>query len=264
MAPPLLITSAQNPRIRALMALEKQRERRRTGLFLVEGAQEVAHALRAGYVLDTLVTCPEASPDFHRPDTEDQQFSEIEVSRELFAKLAVRENSGGLLAIMQMRRHSLADFKVSSNPLLLVLEGVEKPGNLGAVLRTADASGIDGVIVCDPSTDIYNSNVIRSSVGCLFSVQVAVASSEEAFVWLRSNNIRVLATHLNASVAYHTADYRKPSAIIMGTESTGLSEFWWKSADQRIIIPMRGSNDSLNVSTAAAVVIFEAVRQRLN
>lgn len=244
------------------MALDKQRERRSAGLFLVEGRQEVIHALRAGYVIDTLVTCPAVS-GFQRPDTGRQIFQELEVPLDLFSRLAVRENSGGLLAVMKMRSHDLNALRLSDKPLVLVLEAVEKPGNLGAILRTADAAGLDAVIVCDPSTDVYNPNVVRSSVGCLFTVPLAIASSGEALEWLRQNNFRILATHLNAAVPYHNVDYRSPSAIIMGTESTGLSDFWWKAADERIIIPMRGANDSLNVSAAAAVVLFEAVRQRL-
>ena len=262
MPDPLIITSAQNPRIKAIMALEKLRERRSTGLFLAEGHQEVNHALRAGYVLDTLVICP-AIASFKYPDRVGQTFQEIEVTAELFSKLAVRENSGGLLAVFKMRTHALHDLKLTENPLVLVLEAVEKPGNLGAILRTADAAGLDAVIVCDPATDVYNPNVIRSSVGCVFSVPLATASSEEAFGWLRRHDFRIMATHLGASVPYHSVDFRLPTAIVMGTESTGLSDFWWKGADQRIIIPMRGANDSLNVSTAAAVVVFEAVRQRL-
>lgn len=262
MPAPLLVTSAQNPRIKALMALDKQRERRNTGLFLAEGFQEVNHALRAGYLIDTLVTCPSIA-DYRRPDTGQQIFQELEVPNDLFSRLAVRENTGGLLAVMKMKAHDISTLHLSDKPLVLVLEAVEKPGNLGAILRTADAAGLDAVIVCDPSTDVYNPNVVRSSVGCLFTVPLAVASSGEAFEWLRHRNIRILATHLNAAVPYHTVDYRLPSAIVMGTESTGLSDFWWKAADERIIIPMRGANDSLNVSTAAAVVIFEAVRQRL-
>jgi TrmH family RNA methyltransferase len=142
------------------------------------------------------------------------------------------------------------------------MESVEKPGNLGAVLRTADAAGIDAVIICDPKVDFYNANVIRSSVGCIFTNQIASASSEETLAWLGKNHISILCTNLEASKPYHEVDYSKPSAIVMGTESTGLSDRWIREATENIIIPMQGKIDSMNVSTAAAVVIFEAARQR--
>jgi TrmH family RNA methyltransferase len=152
--------------------------------------------------------------------------------------------------------------KLSASPLILVLESVEKPGNLGAILRTADAAGVDAVIVCDPQTDFYNPNVIRSSVGCAFTVPVAVSTTDEAIAWLRKNRVRMLATHLEASQPYDQSDLTRPTAIVMGTESTGLSDKWVKAADARIIIPMHGKVDSMNVSVSAAVVVFEAIRQR--
>jgi TrmH family RNA methyltransferase len=146
--------------------------------------------------------------------------------------------------------------------LILILEGVEKPGNLGAILRTADAAGIDAVIICDPQTDFYNPNVIRSSIGCVFTKQLASATSAETIEWLRQKKVNIYCTYLQASKPYHTIDYTKPSAIVMGTESTGLSEIWVENSNANIIIPMQGKIDSMNVSTAAAVVVFEAKRQR--
>jgi TrmH family RNA methyltransferase len=164
--------------------------------------------------------------------------------------------------LAEQKRHALENLALSKNPLLLILEAVEKPGNLGAVLRTADAAGIDAVIICDQLVDFYNPNVIRSSVGCVFTNQIASAPSEHAIEWLKKNKINVYCTYLKASKPYYEIDYTHPAAIVMGTESQGLSNKWIENAEANIIIPMRGKIDSMNVSTAAAVVIFEAARQR--
>ena len=168
-----------------------------------------------------------------------------------------------MIAVAEQKIHRLENIKLSTNPLLLILEAVEKPGNLGAVLRTADAAAVDAVIICDPQTDFYNPNVIRSSVGCVFTNQLAAVSSEEAIAWLKKNQIQIFCTSLQASKPYHLVDYTKPCAIVMGTESTGLSEIWTKNSNTNIIIPMRGKIDSMNVSNATAVVVFEALRQRM-
>jgi RNA methyltransferase, TrmH family len=184
------------------------------------------------------------------------------VTKDVFDKIAVRENSGGIIAVAEMKPHRLDQIKLSKNPLVLVLESVEKPGNLGAILRTADAAGVDAVIICDPQTDFYNPNVVRSSLGCVFTKQIAAATSEETIQWLNQNNITIYCTYLKASKAYHETDYTKPSALVMGTEATGLSDVWIKNSNANIIIPMGGKIDSMNVSTATAVVIFEAKRQR--
>jgi RNA methyltransferase, TrmH family len=256
------ITSLQNPKIKNLLALEKPRERRKQGLFVVEGRKEISLALDAGYKIGNLFFCEQLISMqelemFHPADK-----LLIPVSREIFDKVAIRENSGGLLAVAEQKTHRLDAIRLSANPLLLVLESVEKPGNLGAILRTADAAGLDAVIICDPHTDFYNPNVIRSSVGCIFTNQVASATSQEALSWLRKNNIVPYSTYLKASRPYHTVDFTKPSAVVMGTESTGLSDTWTGENQNPIIIPMAGRIDSMNVSTAAAVVIFEARRQR--
>ncbi|MDV3308690.1 MAG: RNA methyltransferase, partial [Cyclobacteriaceae bacterium] len=186
----------------------------------------------------------------------------LPVTKEVYDKIAVRENSGGLMAVAEQKTHRLTDLRVGANPLIVVLESIEKPGNLGAILRTADAAGVDAVIVCDPQTDIYNPNVIRSSIGCIFTVPLAVASSEEAIDWLGDRTIRIYGAALQNAKPYHTQDFTKPCAIVMGTESTGLTETWTKRSHANIIIPMSGIADSMNVSTAAAVLIFEARRQR--
>lgn len=258
------ITSLQNPRIKQIQQLSKARERRELGLVAVEGAREIGLALDAGYQPETLYVCPEiyaksAYPDLIRRVPASKQMA---ISPAVFNKLAYRENSDGLIALIHPKEHRLNEIHLSQNPFIVVLEAVEKPGNLGAVLRTADAAKADAVLVCDPLTDLYNPNVIRSSVGCLFSVQIGVCSSEEALRWMKQNSIRCYAAELQASHWYHTCDFRGPSAIIMGTEADGLTHFWLQNADVRIKIPMRGIIDSLNVSVSTAVLTFEAMRQR--
>lgn len=256
------ITSPQNPKIRHVIALEKPRERRKQGLFVVEGVKETLLAIRAGYRISNVFFCEDL---ITQNDVEAMGLPAkvlIPVSREVFDKIAVRENSGGVVAVAEQKGHHLGDIRLRANPLVLVLESVEKPGNLGAILRTADAANLDAVIICDPQTDFYNPNVIRSSIGCVFTVPVAAATSAEAIAWLKTNHINIYCTWLQASKPYHHMDYTLPSAIVMGTESTGLSGIWVSAATSNIIIPMQGSIDSMNVSTAAAVVVFEAKRQR--
>lgn len=255
------ITSTQNPKIKSLLSLEKPRERRKQGLFVIEGRKEIGLALDAGYKIGNLFFCEELiSRDALEKLAGDKLL--IPVSRDVFEKIAIRENSGGVLAVAEQKTHRLDGIQLSRIPIVLVLESVEKPGNLGAILRTADAAALDAVIICDPKTDFYNPNVIRSSVGCIFTTQVASATSEETLAWLQKNNITPYSTYLKASRPYHTVDFTKPCAIVMGTESTGLSETWTTEGQNPIIIPMQGRIDSMNVSTAAAVVVFEARRQR--
>lgn len=262
MKPGTVITSTQNPKVKSLMALEKPRERRRQQLFIIEGKKEIGMALKAGYTIGNLFYCVDIFPknDLISLGIEDKFL--VPVTQEVFDKIAVRETTGGVIAVAQMKANRLDDLVLKKNPLVLVLESVEKPGNLGAILRTADAAGADAVIVCDPQTDFYNPNVVRSSLGCVFTQPIASATSEETIDWLRKNHIRIYCTHLNASKPYHEMDYRGASAIVMGTESTGLSAIWVQQSDANIIIPMSGIIDSMNVSTAAAVVVFEACRQR--
>jgi TrmH family RNA methyltransferase len=257
-----LISSTQNPKIKSLLALEKPRERRKQQLFVIEGKKEIQMAMEAGYTIGNVFFCEDiiSLPEL-KPLGLPEKFH-ARVTKEVFDKIAMRENSGGVVAVAEMKVHSLDQITLSKNPLLLILESVEKPGNLGAILRTADAAGVDAVIICDPQTDFYNPNVIRSSIGCIFTKQVAAATSEETIQWLKKNNVSILCTYLEASKPYHTIDYTKPSAIVMGTESTGLTKTWTENSDANIIIPMGGKIDSMNVSTAAAVVVFEAKRQR--
>jgi len=256
------ITSTQNPKIKSLLALEKPRERRKQQLFIIEGKKEIQFALEAGYKIGNLFFCDELIAPTELTSLGIQDKLLIPVSKEVFDKIAIRENSGGVIAVAEMKVHGLEQITLSKNPLLLVLESVEKPGNLGAILRTADAAGVDAVICCDPQTDFYNPNVIRSSLGCVFTTQIASAGSEETIAWLKKNAIHIYCTYLKASKPYDQTDFTGPCAIVMGTEATGLSDVWVRNSTANIIIPMQGKIDSMNVSTSCAVVVFEARRQR--
>jgi TrmH family RNA methyltransferase len=257
-----IITSSQNSKIKNILSLEKARERRLQNVFLIEGTKELALAIKSGYTVNSVFFCPViiALSEVQSIVKNDQLI--IPVDEHVFSKIAYRESTGGIIALAEQKEHRLEDLNLAANPLLLVLEGVEKPGNLGAVLRTADAAGIDAVIVCDPKTDFYNPNVVRSSVGCVFTNQIASASSAETIRWLQDKQISIFCTYLKASRPYHEVDFTTDSAIVMGTESVGLSQHWIEISNENIIIPMQGQIDSMNVSTAAAVVIFEAARQR--
>jgi len=257
-----MITSLQNQQIKDVVKLSVDAgERRKQKLFVIEGARELSLAISAGFNIRKLFVCNEFMSATGKKIVS-KNIPVEEVSVESFQKMAYREKSDGIIAVSTPKQLSLNTMQLSANPFIIVLEAVEKPGNLGAVLRTADAAGVDAVIVCDPKTDIYNPNVIRSSIGCVFTRQVVACTSEEALHWLREKNIRVFAAELTASECYHETDFTQPSAIVMGTEANGLTEFWLNNANHRIKIPMRGSIDSLNVSVSTAVITFEAVRQR--
>ena len=261
----LVITSLQNPRVKKLLELqEKSRSRRGDQLFVIEGPREILLALAGGYEIESLYFCPQliTTDEAKQVVKKAGNAEQIELSLPVFEKLAYRQSTGGLLAVAVMKPHGLQDIQLSENPLILVCEGVEKPGNLGALLRTADAARLDALIICDPKADFYNPNVIRSSVGCVFTQPVAAATSEQTIAWLRQEGIRIIATALTASTRYDKMDLTQPSALVMGTEATGLTDVWLRASDQNIIIPMRGVIDSMNVSAAAAVVVFEAARQR--
>lgn len=254
------ITSAQNPRIKNVVKLqEKASERRAQDLVVIEGRREIGLAMDAGIEIRNLFVCNELLKE---PLEEAVPGIEItEVSKEVFSKIAYREGSDGLIALARPKKLTLQEIKLSSNPLLIVLEAVEKPGNLGAILRTADAAHADAVIICDPKTDIWNPNVIRASIGTVFTNQVVTAGSDEVWAWLKKNRITPFAAALTAKKSYTHAPMDKPCAIVMGTEAEGLSEKWLQAAEQ-IKIPMLGKIDSLNVSTSCAIIVFEAVRQR--
>ncbi|MBQ3613738.1 MAG: RNA methyltransferase [Bacteroidales bacterium] len=258
------ITSAQNPKIKDLLALqEKSKERRKKGLFVVEGRRELLHCVEAGYRPHTVFFCPEiiSTGDFDEiADRCDCNY--IEVPQHLYDKVAYRGGTEGVIAELHCKDMTLETLDLKENPLVVVLEAVEKPGNLGAVLRSADASGVDAVIVCDPLTDMYNPNLIRSSIGAIFTVPVATATSEDTIAWLKDKGIKIYTAQLQDSEWYYDTDMRQGTAIVMGTEATGLTDVWRKAADAHIKIPMLGKLDSLNVSVSAAILMFEAVRQR--
>jgi TrmH family RNA methyltransferase len=260
------LSSPKNPRVRNIeLLLAKSRERKKQGLFVIEGRKECELALKGNIDLDSWYYFEEglgAEEWLLVDELRGRGIQGFKLSKEAFEKIAYRESTLGLIIVGKFFSKKLDQLKADNNPLFLIVEGVEKPGNLGAILRTADAAGIDGIICCDQKTDMFNPNVIRASLGCLFTVPWVQCSNEEAIEWLKAMQIQVLATDLEAAVPYHTINYKKPSAVVMGTEALGITETWREAAQARIKIPMLGKIDSLNVSTAAAIVMFEALRQR--
>ena len=257
------ITSAQNPKIKNLLLLqEKSKARREQGLFVVEGRRELEHCLEAGFKVRTVFVCPEVMGERWPVGAGHDDTLVVEIPEALYRKVAYREGTEGILAEVEVRERRLEDLALGERPLVMVLESVEKPGNLGAVLRSADAARADAVIVCDPLTDLWNPNLIRASLGGIFTVPTACASSEETIAWLRSRGIRILTAQLQDSSWYYDVDMTGGTALVMGTESTGLTDCWRRAADAHIRIPMLGRLDSLNVSVSAAILLFEAVRQR--
>lgn len=256
------ITSLQNPRIKELVALQtKSRERKSRGLFVIEGRREFERAVASGYQPHTLFLCGRIAGN-SASETIWKECPVFEVSEAVYQKIAYREGTEGIVAVMKDKPAALEDLPLKENPLVIVLESVEKPGNIGAVLRTADAAGADAVIVCDPLTDIHNPNLIRASLGAAFSVPLVAASSEETLRWIRSHGMAVITAQLQDSSLYYNTDMTSPTALVFGTEDKGLTDFWRVNSDARIRIPMMGMMDSLNVSVSAAILCFEAVRQR--
>ena len=257
------ITSIQNPFIKSLVQLqEKAKLRKQTGTFLIEGLRELSLALKGNYEIETILFLPELIGESQIYKLVNQSTETIEISKEVYQKLAYRDTTEGIIAIAKTKSLLLSDLKLSENPLILVAEALEKPGNIGAILRTADAANLDAVIIANPKSDIYNPNVVRSSVGCLFTNNIATGTTSEIIAFLKEKNIRFFSATLQNSIAYHTQDYTLPTALVVGTEATGLSEEWRVAATQNINIPMQGQIDSMNVSVAAAILIFEAKRQR--
>lgn len=251
------VSSPKNPKIKDLVSLqEKSSMRRETGLFVVEGRREIEHALESGYKIDTLFYCPELGGTQHPAD------KLIEVPAAVYERIAYRGTTEGEIAEFREKSVSLKDIVLGRNPLVVVLESVEKPGNLGAVLRSADAAGADAVIICDPLTDLYNPNLIRASLGAVFTRQIVSTTSEDAVEWLKKKKIQILTAQLQDSEWYYDTDMKCGTALVIGTESTGLTDIWRNAADAHIKIPMLGSLDSLNASVSAAILLYEAVRQR--
>jgi len=261
------ILSPQNATVKQLFQLrEKSRNRKKEQLFLIEGIQEIVLALEGKYVITEIYICF----DILTIEDFENQFSKYisnvsitEISVEVYEKLAYRTSTEGILAVAKWRDLSLANLQLESKiPLLLIAEAPEKPGNIGALLRTADAANVDAVIIANPRTDMYNPNIIRSSVGCVFTNRIATGSTTEIIDYLKTQKINIFSAILQEALPYTTQDFTKPAAIVVGTEHNGLSEEWRISSTQNIIIPMSGSVDSMNVSVAAGILIFEAKRQR--
>lgn len=258
------ITSSQNSFVKSLIQIqEKAKARKESGTFLIEGLREIELAIKGNYEIETILFLPELVSKAHlKKIMSSSTVENIEISKEIYQKLAYRDTTEGILAVAKTKSLQLSDLKLPKNPLILVMESIEKPGNIGAVLRTCDAANVDAVIIANPKTDLYNPNIVRSSVGCLFTNQIAMATTEETIGFLIKNNINFYSATLQNSISYHTQNYTAPTALVVGTEATGLTQLWREKATQNIIIPMQGEIDSMNVSVAAAILIFEAKRQR--
>lgn len=258
------ISSIQNPYIKDLLKLqEKSRERKKKGLFLVEGQREISLVLKGNYQIETILFVTEMLSSSTLKTLKTSTTTCIEITKEVYQKIAYRDTTEGIIAVVNSKNFSLDTVKFNTKtPLILVLESIEKPGNIGAMLRTADAANVDAVFIANPKTDLFNPNIVRSSVGCLFTNQIGVGTSEEIINFLQKNNINIYSATLQNSNEYHKNDYTKATALVVGTEATGLTQIWRKKATQNINIPMQGQIDSMNVSVAAAILTFEAKRQR--
>lgn len=256
------ISSVQNPLVKKVLLLkEKSRERRKTERFIVEGRRELQLARQGNYQIEQFLVCPEIMDDKEGWET---YLPQTLITKTVYDKIAHRGSTEGILAIAKSKQHTLESVSLTNqNPLILVAEAPEKPGNIGALLRTADAASLDAVLIANPKSDIYNPNIIRSSVGCVFTTQIGTGSSDEIISFLKAQNTRMFCASLTASKNYLNLDYTGATAIVVGTESTGLSAQWLEHSDQNIIIPMEGEIDSMNVSVSAAILIFEAKRQRV-
>lgn len=261
------ISSLQNPLVKKIGVLQdKSRERKKSGLFVLEGLRELQLAIKGKYTLDTVLFQADLISEdglLALLDASVPSPKIIAISKDVYAKLAYRKTTEGLLALAQSKPHALNELVLpSKNPLILIAEAPEKPGNIGALLRTADAAHLDAVIIANPKSDMYNPNIIRSSVGCVFTNNIAVGNTTDIISYLNKNNIHRYCAALTASTTYTEVDFKTPSAIVVGTEATGLSQEWLDTSEQNIIIPMAGEIDSMNVSVSAAILIFEAKRQR--
>ncbi len=262
--PHKFISSTQNSFIKQLVQLkDKSRERKTSGLFLIEGQRELSLAIKGGFVIETLLFFSELISEAQLNSFSMHCENVVEISKDVFQKLAHRSTTEGIIAIVKNKSHDLEQLTFKNkSPLILVAEAPEKPGNIGALLRTADAANVDAVIIANPKTDLYNPNIIRSSVGCVFTNQIATGTSSEIIDFLKTQQVNIYCAALQASTSYFNQDFVKASAIVVGTEADGLSEEWLEASTQNIIIPMQGEIDSMNVSVAAGILIFEAVRQR--
>ncbi len=259
----LKITSLQNQKVKDAAALRERREREQTGLFLIEGYRELKRAVDSGRAIETLFICPELFLGDNEPELIEKAGAQVlECTKPVFEKISYRDRPDGLIAIAKQQHLALSDLKLKKVPFLLIAESIEKPGNLGTILRSADAAGVDAVIVCDPTTDIHNPNVVRSSVGTLFTLPVLEADGAETLAFLKEKKISLAAATPHAKLEFTEADLTVPLAIAVGTEQYGLSENWMKQADIAVRIQMFGIADSLNVASATTLLLYEAIRQR--
>ncbi len=260
------ITSVKNPSVKFLIHLRKKRERERSGLIAIEGIREIRAALRSGASLREIYYCPAiAGPgiqDLLSEPAVKPEGGTVSISRAVFEKIAYRSTTGGVVALAEKPKRSLENMVVPENPLYLVIDGAEKPGNIGALFRTVDAAGASGVIASGVKTDLFNPNLIRASLGTVFTVSSALAEAPEAIRWLSRKGIKIIVTSPEGSGLYTDIDYTLPAAVVVGSEDSGLGGEWFDAADVMTRIPMRGWADSLNVSVAGAVMLYEASRQR--
>ncbi|MCI2228120.1 RNA methyltransferase [Polaribacter sp. MSW13] len=258
------ITSVQNSYIKNLLKLqEKARERKKQGLFIIEGKREISLAIASNYEFEAILYLEGFISENEVLHLFNSNINRIQISKDVYQKLAYRDSTEGIIAVTKSKDFSLKNISFKNkNPLILVAESIEKPGNIGALLRTADAANVDAVFIADPKSDLYNSNIIRSSVGCVFTNQIAVGTSEEMISFLQEKHIPIFTATLQNSNEYYKENYCNSAAIVVGTEATGVTKIWREKATQNINIPMQGKIDSMNVSVAAAIVIFEAKRQR--
>jgi TrmH family RNA methyltransferase len=261
------ISSSQNPKIKNLKRLEKASERKEQNLFLIEGLREAVLAHRAGYEIQEVFICTpllKESKEYPLKEIRNPQSAihNFEITEEIYSSLAYRDSTEGVIATAVPKSHALENLLLDSNSLILVIESVEKPGNLGAMLRTCDAAGVDAVIICDAKTDLYNANVIRASIGTVFTNQIAICETNKAIAFLKGKGIATFAAELGATKFHYEPDFTKGTALVVGAEATGLSQEWMNASSEKIKIPMKGEIDSLNVSVSAAVLLYEAVRQR--
>jgi RNA methyltransferase, TrmH family len=267
---PVQITSPQNQRIKEVLKLNKRSERAAQQRTVVEGFRECLHALDAGLLPLEAYICLQLLDGGNRQVLYQrlhqlEQRSDLrlfEITAEVYAKIAYRGDSGGILLVIPYLTTTLKTLPLSPLPFLAIVEGIEKPGNLGAILRTADAAGVDAVIVCAGATDLHNPNVIRASVGALFTVPVVEAPTAEVVSWLRQHQIAIVAASPEGATLYTSVDYTRPVALVTGSEAFGLSPAWLEQANHRVYIPMRGATDSLNLATSTALLLYEVVRQR--
>ena len=259
------ITSLTNPRVKQIVRLKDSAARKESGLIVVDGLREITRELEAKIDLKEIYTCHELLKGEGRMLW--KKLSALkkplyETTKEVFEKISYGERQDGILIVCEARASFLSDVPTTKQPLIVVVEHVEKPGNLGAIIRTADSAGVDGVIVCDAKTDIYNPNVIRASMGTVFSIKIVVSSNEAAYKFLKSKEVTICTARPQAKMIYTEGNFRRPVAIVVGSEEKGLSDFWIGHSDTDLKIPMHGRADSLNVSTSTAILLYEALRQR--